>query len=112
MTRQFDFRPEVVHEINYQRYNHLSTPTSYAGHLTHPSIHRREILQCLHERSAAFSVPSPQRGTTAGITCHIRNIEESFPTHKMWAMPNFANFRRNHHWVSAKLSDIFVQRCK
>ena len=23
MTRQFEFSPEVVHEINYQRYNHL-----------------------------------------------------------------------------------------
>ena len=23
MTKQFDFSPEVVHEINYQRYNHL-----------------------------------------------------------------------------------------
>jgi DNA-binding NarL/FixJ family response regulator len=24
MTKQFDFSPEIVEEINYQRYNHLA----------------------------------------------------------------------------------------
>jgi hypothetical protein len=24
MTKQFDFNPEIVEEINYQRYNHLA----------------------------------------------------------------------------------------